>query len=102
MIEKVAIIGAGAWGMALALHLAREKKCAVSLWSVREASRNNLKVARGNDLLLPGIVLPSQIWFNEIGTNLHVFSGGRYQNMESLTRWCQFPLFFFSTHHFFV
>ena len=61
MIEKVAIIGAGAWGMALALHLARENKCAVSLWSVRDASRNNLKVSRGNDSLLPGILLPSQI-----------------------------------------
>ena len=69
MIEKVAIIGAGAWGMALALHLAREKKCAVSLWSVREASRNNLKVARGNDLLLPGIVLPSQIEISDSFTN---------------------------------
>jgi hypothetical protein len=45
---------------------------------------------------------PSQIWFNEIGTNLHVFSGGRYQNMNRLTRWCQFALFFFLTHHFFV
>ncbi len=44
---------------------------------------------------------PSQIWFNEIGTNLHVFSGGRYQNMKNLTRWCQFPLFFFFNTPFF-
>ena len=34
---------------------------------------------------------PSQIWFNEIGTNLHVFSGGRYQNMG-----VNFHCFFFS------
>jgi hypothetical protein len=44
---------------------------------------------------------PSQIWFNEIGTNLHVFSGGRYQNMNRLTRWCQFALFFFFNTPFF-
>ena len=69
MIEKVAIIGAGAWGMALALHLARENKCAVSLWSVREASRNNLKISRGNDLLLPGILLPSQIEISDSFTD---------------------------------
>ncbi|RLS27446.1 MAG: glycerol-3-phosphate dehydrogenase, partial [Planctomycetota bacterium] len=69
MIEKVAIIGAGAWGMALALHLARENKCAVSLWSVREASRNNLKVSRGNNLLLPGIILPSQIEISDSFTD---------------------------------
>lgn len=61
MIEKVAIIGSGAWGMALAIHLARENKCVVSLWSAREASRKDLKVNRGNSLLLSGIVLPSQI-----------------------------------------
>jgi len=69
MIEKVAIIGAGAWGMALALHLARESKCAVSLWNVREASRNNLKISRGNDLLLPGILLPSQIEISDSYTD---------------------------------
>jgi len=45
---------------------------------------------------------PSQIWFDEIGTNLHVFSGSRYQNMNLLTRWCQFPLFFFNTPFFCV
>jgi len=44
---------------------------------------------------------PSQIWFDEIGTNLHVFSGSRYQNMNCLTRWCQFPLFFFFNTPFF-
>ena len=44
----------------------------------------------------------SRTWFNEIGTNLHVLNGCRYQNMICLTRWCQFPLIFFSTHHFFV
>ena len=61
MIQKVVIIGSGAWGMALALHLARENKCAVSLWSSREATRVRLKINRGNDLLLSGVVLPARI-----------------------------------------
>ncbi len=46
-------------------------------------------------LLCGNCFAPSQIWFNEIGTTLHVFNGCRYQNMNRLTRWCQFPLFFF-------
>ena len=44
---------------------------------------------------------PSRTWFNEIGTNLHVFNGCRYQNMNRLTRWCHFPLFFFLVTPFF-
>ena len=44
---------------------------------------------------------PSRICFNEIGTDLHVFNGCRYQNMNRLTRWCHFPLFFFLVTPFF-
>ena len=44
---------------------------------------------------------PSRICFNEIGTDLHVLNGCRYQNMNRLTRWCHFPLFFFLVTPFF-
>ncbi len=61
MFKKVTVVGAGAWGMALALHLCREKRCKVALWSVRETSRQNLKITRRNDALLAGVLLPDAI-----------------------------------------
>jgi glycerol-3-phosphate dehydrogenase (NAD(P)+) len=63
---KIAIIGAGAWGTAFAIHLARTGK-QVLLWVYEEELCEILKDTRENADYLPGFVLPESIDFT---TNL--------------------------------
>ncbi len=61
MTTSVAVLGAGAWGTALAGHLARRADIAVSLWArdadlVRETARS-----RRNERYLPGIPIPESL-----------------------------------------
>ncbi|MSR32776.1 MAG: NAD(P)-dependent glycerol-3-phosphate dehydrogenase [Gemmataceae bacterium] len=60
-IKKITLVGSGAWGMALAMHLAKENRCQIALWSARAASRESLQVNRGNQALLPGATLPPSV-----------------------------------------
>jgi glycerol-3-phosphate dehydrogenase (NAD(P)+) len=55
---EVAILGAGAWGTALAVTLAREHRVTLCARSPEHAAR--LRTARANDYL-PGIALPQSI-----------------------------------------
>ncbi len=59
-IDKVAVIGAGSWGTALALQLARNG-LQVNLWGHEEGHINNLIADRQNTEFLPGIALPENI-----------------------------------------
>src|SRR5699024_7400622 len=54
----LAVIGAGSWGTALAVHLAR---CGhdVRLWGRDESAVTRMAETRANAASLPGIVLPS-------------------------------------------
>lgn len=63
---KIAVIGAGAWGTAFAIHLARTEK-QVLLWVYEEELCEILKDTRENADYLPGFVLPESIHFT---TNL--------------------------------
>jgi glycerol-3-phosphate dehydrogenase (NAD(P)+) len=56
---KIAVIGAGAWGTALAIQLA--KKHGVSLWGRNQASLNAIADSRVNGKYLPGITLAPTI-----------------------------------------
>ncbi len=56
----IAVLGAGSWGTALALQLARNGLC-VKLWCHRSAHANALSQARENRRYLPGIPLPDAI-----------------------------------------
>src|SRR5450432_3922750 len=62
-MTTVAILGAGAWGTALAVHLA--ERCAakpqVTLWTRDPQQARAIAVARVNARYLPGIALPSSI-----------------------------------------
>ena len=58
--ENLAIIGAGAWGTALALLLA-EKGLTVPLWVYEEDLCETMKTKRENTLFLPGFSLPKNI-----------------------------------------
>ena len=55
----LAILGAGAWGTALAIKLA--PRFAIALWARDEALASSLAASRRNDRYLPGFTLPDSI-----------------------------------------
>jgi len=57
---QIGVLGAGAWGTALSLLLARNGH-SVTLWSVMEEEVEILKRERGLPDKLPGAVLPEQV-----------------------------------------
>lgn len=59
-IEKVAVIGAGSWGTALALQLVRNGLI-VNLWGHEQAHINRLQADRQNQEFLPGFGFPDEI-----------------------------------------
>ena len=72
MADSVAIIGAGGWGTAMAVLLAR-KGVGVTLWARREEFANELRRKRENIPFLPGVGIPATI--NIIGPEPPQFSG---------------------------
>ncbi len=61
-MDTIAILGAGAWGTALAIHLARARPApAVRLWARDTAEAQALGSARENLRYLPGFPLPPAI-----------------------------------------
>jgi glycerol-3-phosphate dehydrogenase (NAD(P)+) len=60
MIEKIAVIGGGAWGTALAMLLA-DKGHDVALWMYEKELAEETTRTRENRVYLPGFTLPSTI-----------------------------------------
>ncbi len=60
VFQRVAVVGAGAWGTALARHLA-EKQIAVSLWAHEPEVVQSVEQRRENALYLPGVRLPATL-----------------------------------------
>jgi glycerol-3-phosphate dehydrogenase (NAD(P)+) len=56
----ISIIGAGAWGSALAIHLARMHQ-EVRLWAYEKQQVYEINTNKTNERYLPGIVFPSNI-----------------------------------------
>jgi glycerol-3-phosphate dehydrogenase (NAD(P)+) len=56
---KIAVLGAGAWGTALAIHFARLHQ--VRLWSRNPEQVSHMNQARRNDRYLPGHAFPPQL-----------------------------------------
>ncbi|MCC6573719.1 MAG: NAD(P)-dependent glycerol-3-phosphate dehydrogenase [Planctomycetes bacterium] len=71
MAENVLIIGAGGWGTAMAVLLAR-KGLAVTLWARRAEFANELRRTRENLPFLPGIGIPANVAI--VGPELPDFS----------------------------
>lgn len=59
-VEKIAVLGAGSWGTALAVHLARSGH-PVWLWARRSGLAESLVAARENVPYLPGVKLPETV-----------------------------------------
>ncbi|HEX6466864.1 MAG TPA: NAD(P)H-dependent glycerol-3-phosphate dehydrogenase [Terriglobales bacterium] len=60
-MSRIAVIGAGAWGTALAIVLGRKGNHAVSLWAYEEEVCNSIADHRINDLFLPECEIPGVV-----------------------------------------
>jgi glycerol-3-phosphate dehydrogenase (NAD(P)+) len=59
-MTRIAVLGAGSWGTALAIHLARAGHV-VRLWARDEALADRLIASRVNASYLPGVDLPTDV-----------------------------------------
>ena len=59
-MKRIAVLGAGSWGTALSVHLARLDHD-VCLWARDGALVNELRATRINDVYLPGVALPPDV-----------------------------------------
>jgi glycerol-3-phosphate dehydrogenase (NAD(P)+) len=60
-MSRIAILGAGAWGTALAMNLSNRTQHTVVLWSRSLEAADALRNQRENTTYLPGFTLPSTI-----------------------------------------
>ena len=60
MMRRVAVLGAGSWGTALAVHLARVGH-EVALWARDPATVRDIEQRRANVVYLPDILLPESV-----------------------------------------
>src|SRR4051794_27005774 len=61
MIARVAVLGAGAWGTALAVHLAGRGDIDVQLWARDAQHASAMRTMRENSRYLPGTALPASV-----------------------------------------
>ena len=59
-MKSIAIIGAGGWGTALAIHLAKQGY-RVKLWVYEKDLAERISHSRENDLYLPGFTIPESV-----------------------------------------
>ncbi|MGO9124460.1 MAG: NAD(P)H-dependent glycerol-3-phosphate dehydrogenase [Terriglobales bacterium] len=60
-MSEIAVIGAGAWGTALAIALGRKGTHRVRLWAHEKEVRDSINQRHSNDLFLPGQKLPESV-----------------------------------------
>jgi glycerol-3-phosphate dehydrogenase (NAD(P)+) len=60
-MSRIAVLGAGAWGTAIALSLSRRGGHQITLWSHSAEEARQINGARENVLFLPGFPLPADI-----------------------------------------
>jgi glycerol-3-phosphate dehydrogenase (NAD(P)+) len=58
-MSRITVLGAGAWGTAIALSLHRRGGHAITLWSHSADEAKQIEAARENTLFLPGFPLPA-------------------------------------------
>ncbi len=60
-MSRIAVLGSGAWGTAIALSLHRRGGHQIALWSHSEEEAGQIEAARENTQFLPGFPLPAEI-----------------------------------------
>ena len=66
-MSRIAVIGAGAWGTALSIVLARSGRHQVRLWAYEREVRESIESTRANSLFLPGLKIPETV---QVSNNL--------------------------------
>jgi len=69
MTAPIVVLGAGAWGTAIAAHLGRRTDVGVTLWARDAEQARTIRGTRENARYLPGIALPPSL---EIGADVGV------------------------------
>jgi glycerol-3-phosphate dehydrogenase (NAD(P)+) len=59
-MERISIIGAGSWGTALAVSLARQGR-ELCLWAYEPEVVESIRRRRENEIFLPGVILPAGV-----------------------------------------
>jgi len=59
-LKPITILGAGSWGTALALYLARRNQT-VRMWSIDKSEIDAMQKERANNRFMPGFILPETI-----------------------------------------
>jgi glycerol-3-phosphate dehydrogenase (NAD(P)+) len=67
-MSRIVVLGAGAWGTAIALSLHRRGGHEITLWSHSAAEAEQISVAQENTLFLPGFPLPAEIKVTSVET----------------------------------
>jgi len=71
-VSRIAVIGAGAWGTALSIVLARGGRHQVRLWGFEREVRESIESTRTNSLFLPGCNIPEPVQItNALSDALH-------------------------------
>ncbi|HEY9125814.1 MAG TPA: NAD(P)H-dependent glycerol-3-phosphate dehydrogenase [Acidobacteriaceae bacterium] len=60
-MSRITVLGSGAWGTAIALSLANQRRHQVTLWAPRDEAAEALRRDRENRQYLPGFALPETI-----------------------------------------
>jgi glycerol-3-phosphate dehydrogenase (NAD(P)+) len=60
-MSKIAIIGAGAWGTAIAIVLGRSRRHELKLWAYENEVRRSIESTRTNSVFLPGQRIPDRV-----------------------------------------
>jgi glycerol-3-phosphate dehydrogenase (NAD(P)+) len=60
-MSRIAIIGAGAWGTAIAIVLGRGQRHEVKLWAYEKEVRDSIDSTRTNSVFLPGQTIPETV-----------------------------------------
>lgn len=60
-MSRIAVIGAGAWGTALALVLGRLDRHQIQLWAFEKEVCESIAAGRTNTVFLPGFALPASV-----------------------------------------
>ncbi|HEY4054892.1 MAG TPA: NAD(P)H-dependent glycerol-3-phosphate dehydrogenase [Terriglobales bacterium] len=61
-MSRIAIIGAGAWGTALAIVAGRKQSHQVRLWAYEQEVRDSIRNKRENSLFLAGHLIPDSVF----------------------------------------
>ncbi len=70
-MSQIAIIGAGAWGTAISILLARRGPHQVRLWAYEREVCESIAARRVNEMFLPGVQIPAAVTpTNELGEAL--------------------------------